>query len=211
MKDRSFIHKLNLTFIALTVMTVNHCLSAWNTGKFRVPPVFGPGGGAQRTYDSSNINHAVNNASTYEFRHPDADFRFSSPDIQANKIDNIRNMIHQRIHSTCTNPAMSQPHKHQGSFDEDFFDYVLEELIEQRDNSFNRLGSFVAATEASMYFSAVLPMGGSAIASSSQPVPCRDSTSNSNDITSITNMISIENIGLVNGNTIGESAMWLGS
>jgi len=40
-------------------------------------------------------------------------------------------------------------------------------------------------------------MVGSAIASSSQPVPCGDSSSNSNDITSITNMTSVENTGLV--------------
>jgi len=59
-------------------------------------------------------------------------------------------------------------------------------LLMQPDNSFNRLSSFVAATEASMRFSAVLP----AIACSSQPVPCSDSNSNSNDIT---NMTSIEN------------------
>jgi len=51
-------------------------------------------------------------------------------------------------------------------------------LIEQPDNSFNHLSSIFAATEASMQFSAVLPMGGSAIASSSQPIPCHDSNSN---------------------------------
>jgi len=112
-------------------------------------------------------------------------------------------MIRRRIHSTGTDPARAQPHNDQGSFDEDFLDYVPEELIEQPDNSFNRLSSFVAATEASMQFSAVLP----AIASSSQPVPCSDSNSNSNDIT---NMTSIENIGLVNGGTIVEGAMSLG-
>jgi hypothetical protein len=54
------------------------------------------------------------------------------------------------MHSTGTDPAMAQPHNDQGSFDEDFFDYVQEELKEQPDNSFNRLTSFVAATEACM-------------------------------------------------------------
>jgi len=98
---------------------------------------------------------------------------------------------------------MAQPHNDQGSFDEDFLDYVPEELIEQPDNSFNRLSSFVAATEASMRISAVLP----AIASSSQPIHCRDSNSNSNDIT---NMTSVENTGLVDGSTIVEGAMSLG-
>ena len=58
-----------------------------------------------------------------------------------------------------------------------------------------------------MRFSAVLPMGGSAIAGSSQPVPCSDSNSNSNDIT---NMTSIENTGLVDGSMLVEGAMSLG-
>ena len=203
MKDRSLIDKINPTFIALTTTAIHHCLSAWKTGEFRVPPEFGPGGGAQRKCDTRNINHAVNNACTDVFRRLDADFRSSSPEVQAKKIDNIRSMIRRRIHSTGTDPAMAQPHNDQGSFDEDFLDYVPEELIEQPDNSFNRLSSFVAATEASMRFSAVLP----AIASSSQPVPCSDSNSNSNDIT---NMTSVENTGLVDGSTIVEGAMSLG-
>jgi len=98
---------------------------------------------------------------------------------------------------------MAQPHNDQGSFDEDFVDYVPEELIQQPDNSFYRLSRCVAATEASMRFSAALP----AIASSSQPVHCSDSNSNSNDIT---NMTSVENTGLVDGSTIVEGAMSLG-
>jgi len=123
------------------------------------------------------------------------------------KIDNIRSMIRWRIHSTGMDPAMAQPHNNQGSFDEDFLDYIPEELIEQPNNSCNPLSSFVAATEASMLYSAVLPMGGSAIASSSQPVPC--SNSNSIDITSISNMTGIENMGSVDGSTIVEGAMSL--
>jgi hypothetical protein len=205
MKDRSLIDKINPTFIALTATAIHHCLSAWKTGEFRVPPEFGPGGGAQRKCDTRNINHAVNNAYTDVFRRLDTDFRSSSPEVQAKKIDNIRSMIRRRIHSTGTDPAMAQPHNDQGSFDEDFLDYVPEELIEQPDNSFNRLSSFVAATEASMRFSAVLP----AIASSSQPVPCSDSNSNSNS-NDITNMTSVENTGLVDGSTIVEGAMSLG-
>jgi len=102
---------------------------------------------------------------------------------------------------------MARPHNDQGSLDEDFLHYVLEELIEQPDNSFNRLSSFVTATDASKWFSAVLPMGGSDIASSSQPVPCSDSNSDCNDIT---NMTSIENTGLVIGSTIVEGATLLG-
>jgi hypothetical protein len=132
------------------------------------------------------------------------DFRSSSPEVQAKKIDNIRSMICRRIHSTGTDPAMAQPHNDQSSFDGDFPDYVPEELIEQPDNSFNHLGSFVTATEASMRLSAVLPMGGSAIASSSQPVPSTNSNSNSNNIT---NQTSVENTGLVGGSMIVEGAI----
>jgi hypothetical protein len=157
--------------------------------------------------DTRNINHLVNNACTDVFGHLDADFRSSTPQVQAKKIDNIRRMIRRRIHSTGTGPAMAQPHNNLGSFDEDFLDYVPEELIEQPDNSLNRLSSFVAATEASMRFSAVLP----AIASSSQPVPCSDSNSNSNSNSNdITNMTSVDNAGLVDGSTIVEGAMSLG-
>jgi len=203
MKDRSLIDKINRIFIALTTTAIHHCLSAWKIGEFRVPPEFGPGGGAQCKCDARNINHTVNNACTDVFRRLDADFGSSSPEVPAKKIDNIRCMIHQRIHLSGTNPAMAQPHNDQGSFDEDFFNYVPEELIEQPDNSFNRLSSFVAATEARMRFSAVL----TAITNSSQPVPCSNSNSNSNNIT---NMTSVENTGLVDESMIVEGAMFLG-
>jgi len=102
---------------------------------------------------------------------------------------------------------MALPHHDHGSINEDFLDYVMEELIGQPNNSFNHLSSFVATTEASLGISAVLPMGGSAIASSSQPIPCSDSNSNSNNITNIT---IIENMGLVDESTIVEGAMSLG-
>jgi len=130
MKDRSLTDKINPTFIALTAMAIQHCLSAWKTGQYWVPPEFGPEGGAQRKCDTRNINYAVNNACTDGFRRLYADFRSSLPDVQAKMINTIRSMIHQRIHSTGTDPAMAQPHKDQGSFDEDFLDYVPEELIE---------------------------------------------------------------------------------
>jgi len=35
--------------MALTAPAIHHCLSAWKTNEFTVPPQFGPGGGAQRT------------------------------------------------------------------------------------------------------------------------------------------------------------------
>jgi len=50
-------------------------------------------------------------------------------------------------------------------------------------------------------------MSGSAITSSSHPVPCSDSNGNSNDITNIT---SVEITGLVDGRTIVEGAISLG-
>jgi len=149
----------------------------------------------------------VTNACTYVFCRLKQDFRTSSQEVHAKRIDNIHRMIPQRIHPAGTDAAMAQPHNDQGSFDENFLDYIPEELIEQPHHSFNCLSSFVAATESSMRFSAVLPMGGSAIASSSQPVPCSNSNSNRNDITNIT---SVENMGLIDGSAIGEDAMSLG-
>ena len=95
---------------------------------------------------------------------------------------------------------MAQPHNDQASIGEDFLDYVPEELIEQPDNSFNHLSSFVAATDASMRFLAVLP----AIASSSQPVPCSNSNSTSNHITSMT---SVDNTGLFDRSMIVQGVM----
>jgi hypothetical protein len=53
-------------------------------------------------------------------------------------------------------------------------------------------------------------MGGSAIASSSQPVPGSNSNSNRIDISSMTNLTRIENTQLVDGSLIVEDAMSLG-
>jgi hypothetical protein len=93
------------------------------------------------------------------------------------KINNTGTMIPQRIHQTGMDPVMAQPHNDQASFNKDFLDYVLEKLIDQPNNSFNRLSSFLAAPEASMQFSAVLPMGGSGIGSRSYPLPyCNSNT-----------------------------------
>jgi len=93
MKDRSLIDKINLTFIALTATAIHHCLLACETGKFRVPPEFGPGGGAQCKWDTRNTNHAVNNACTDVFCRLDTDFRSSLPEVQAKTIDDVRRMI----------------------------------------------------------------------------------------------------------------------
>jgi hypothetical protein len=106
--------------------------------------------------------------------------------------------------------AAAPPHNNQGTFDADFRDYIPEDLIGQSDPSFDCLGSFVAATEGSMWFSTVLLFGGLAIANNSQAVPCSDIYSSTNDITCITNMTTIENMRWVDGSTILEGAMSLG-
>jgi len=43
MKDTSLIDKIDPTFSTLTTMAIQYCLFAWNTDKFRIPPVAGPG------------------------------------------------------------------------------------------------------------------------------------------------------------------------
>jgi len=207
MKDISLIDEINPTLIALTKTAIHHCPLAWKPGECRVEREFGPGGGAQHSCDTSNINHAVNDACRDEFHCLNVDLRSFLPEVQTRKIDNICSVMHRRIHSTGTDPAMAQHPNDQGSFDEDMLDYVSEELIGQPDICLIPLSSFVAATEASMQFSAVLPIGRSAIARSSQLFPFSDSNSNSNDITSVANMNSIENTGLLDGCTILEDAM----
>ena len=104
---------------------------------------------------------------------------------------------------------MAQRHNDQGGIQPNFLEYVPEALIEQPDNLFNCLSSFVAATAAGMPFTAILPMGWYAIASNSQPIPCSNSNrnSNSNDIANIT---SVENTRLVDGSRILECAMLTG-
>jgi hypothetical protein len=194
-KDRSLIDKINPIFIALTTTAIHHCLLAWTTGEFRLSPEVGPGGGAQRKCDTRNQNQVGNNSCTVVFLRLDAVFLSSSPEVQAKKIENIYSMICRRIHSTGIDPVMAQPDNDQGRCDVIFLDYVPEELIAQPENSFYPLSSIVAATEASTRFSAVL----TAIASSSQPVPCSDSQTNRNDITNMTN---VENTGFVDGTTV---------
>jgi len=207
MKDRSSINEINPTFIALTVTAIRQCLSGSKTAEFTVPPHFGQAGGAQSKYNKRNIDHSGNNACTDVLCRLDADFCSSSPEVETRKIHILHNMICRRIHSTGTDRAMAQPSNNRSSIDEYFLDYVVEELIERPDNSFKRLSGCVAVTEASRQFSPVFPMGGSAIASSSQPVPCTNSNHNSNIINTMT---SIENTGLVGGSTIVEGAMSLG-
>jgi len=207
MKDRSLIDKMNLTFIAITAMAIHHCLLAWDTDELRFLPEFGCGCGVWPTCDTRNINHAVNDAYTDEFHRLDVEFCSSLPQFEAKKQDNIRCIICWMIYTSGTDPAMAQPHNDQGSSVQYYPNYILEVLIEQPDNSCNCLSSCVAATESSMWFSAVLPMAGYAIASSSQPVPCSNSNRHSNDITS---MMNFENMGSVNGSIIVESAMSLG-
>jgi len=120
--NRSFIDTINPTVIALSATAIHHSLSARTTGEFKVQPKFCLGGGAQCKCDTTNINHMVHNACTDVFSCLDEDFHTSSTEIQAKKIDNIHCMIRQRIHSSGTDPAIVQPHNHQGSFDEDCLD-----------------------------------------------------------------------------------------
>src|SRR5436190_22503887 len=40
-KDRSFITRINHTFVCLTATALHHCLSAWCMGVFKQPPEFG--------------------------------------------------------------------------------------------------------------------------------------------------------------------------
>jgi len=150
MKDRSLIDKIYPTFIALTVTAIHHCLLAWKTDQFSVPPEFSQGGAAQHKCDTRTINQMVDHTCTDVFRLLNMDFHSSSLEVQAKMIGNISNLFRQWIHSTAPDPVMTQPHHNQGSLDGDFFDYIPEELIDQPDNSFNCLSSFVAATEASM-------------------------------------------------------------
>jgi len=205
MKDESVIAKCNLTFIALTTMAITHNLWAWITVKFGISPEFGPGGGGQLECNTRNISHAVNNPFTNGFHHLDANFHFSSPLVHSEAIDNILRIILWSIRSTGTDRAMAQPHNDQGGFDEGCLDSDPAELKEQPDISFNHLSSLVAALDACMRFSAVLPMGRFAIASSGQAVP--GSNSNGNDIT---NIASDESPGFVDGGTIVEGVMSLG-
>jgi len=176
----------------------------------RIPQGLHPGGRGQRKCDARTINYTVNNATPTVFRFPNADFHSFSPLFLTKQIGKSCTVLHRMIHYTGTDPAMGQPPNDQSSYDEDFLNYVLKELIEQLEIFSSCLNSFVAATEASMRFSAVLHMGGTAIASSSQPVRCSNSNCNSNNITSITNLTRAAYTGSVAGSTIVEGAMLLG-
>jgi len=205
MKDRLLNDKIHLTFITLTVTAIHYCLLAWKISEFWVPPDSGTGARAKCKCDTGNITHVVDDACQDVCPRLNLIFRQSSPLVQAKPIYSVRSMIRRRIHSTGTGPAMLQPQNDQDSVHEDFLDSMPEELIEQPNNSLKHLSCCVAATEAWMRFSAVLPIGGSTIAHSSHPVPC--SNSNSNDITNIT---SIENTGYANGSMNVEGALLLG-
>ena len=106
---------------------------------------------------------------------------------------------------------MAQPHHDQGSIDQYLLDYIPVGLIEHPNNAFTFLSRFVAATKASIWLSAVLPMDGSAMTSSRQFIPCSNSITNnkSNNINNITNITRIENTELVDGSMIVEGAMLL--
>jgi len=187
-------------------MTIHNCPLVWQTGEFQSPPEFGPEGGAHHKCDSSNIHHFGNIACTDEIHPFNTDFPFSSHHVRVNKIYSICNMILWRIHPTCSDPLMVQPHNNQENLHEDFLDYVPERLIKQCNIAFYWHSIYVAAIGASRRFPANLPMSQSAIASSSsQHIPCSDI--NNNDITKITR---VGNMGLVERSTIVEGVMSAG-
>jgi hypothetical protein len=109
MKDRLLIEIINPIFISLTAPTVHHCLLVNTSGEFTVPPEIGLKGGAQHKCDTRIINHVEINQCGDVFHLLNVDFHSSSPEIQGDKTDNIRSMIHLRIHSTRTDPILAQP------------------------------------------------------------------------------------------------------
>jgi len=143
MINQSYPDNINLTFIALTTMAINHYLSACKTSEFKVLPEFVPGGGLQSRCKRRNINHALNNACGNESRRLDANFLSAFLHVRAKKIHHIRSMIRGWIHSTCTNPVIAQPHNNQGSIYEDVLDSFSQKLIELPDTTFNHLSSLV--------------------------------------------------------------------
>jgi len=210
MNDRPLIDKMNPMFIALNTTAIHHSLLAKETSQFRVLPEFDPGGGEERKCNTRTITHVVKPACKAQFGSHDSDLYASSPEEEPKQLDNISSFIHWRILSASINPVMAQHPNHQGSFDEDFLEFIPESLIEHLDNSFNHVGSCFAATEASLRFSALLPIGGSALGSSSQSVLCSDSNNDTNDVTNIANVNSVENIWFVDGTKIVIVAMSVG-
>ena len=92
-KDISFIDKINLIFIALTMRAIQHCLSAWKTGEFRVLPELDPGSGVQQKCNTRNITHVLINACRDVFCHLEEGFLSSSPEVQHQNIYNIRSKL----------------------------------------------------------------------------------------------------------------------
>jgi len=85
MNDRSLNATIDAIFIALTLIVIQQCLLAWQTGDFRVLPDLRSGGGAQRKCDTRNINHTVNNACTDGFCPLNADFILSHQRFNAKR------------------------------------------------------------------------------------------------------------------------------
>jgi len=125
-EDSLLIDKINPTFIALTIMAIHHFLSAWKRGEWRITPQSGPGGGAQRKWETRNINQVAKNEHTAVFCHLNADFQSSMLVVQAKKLDNVCSIIRWKIYSTGIDPAMVQPHYDLCSMAENSLDYLLE-------------------------------------------------------------------------------------
>jgi hypothetical protein len=207
-KDRSLANAVSLIFFALTVMAMHHCLSAWKIGEFLIPPDIGLGCDAELESETKNTSYAMNNLCPVVFGHHNMHCLSLPPKVEVAEVNNIRSLIHLRIHSTGTDPAMVQPHENLGSIHENLFYFIPEKLIEQSNKTFKHHSSFVAAMEANMHFSAVLPLGWSAIASSSCPITNNDSISN--NITHLTDITHMDNTRLFNGRKIIEAAILIG-
>lgn len=122
MNHSSSIVKISPTFIPLAAVAIHHYQPAWKTGQFRVPPGFGPGGGAPHKCNTRNIDRVVNNACTDVFCALNIDFSFATPEVQARKIEIACIMIHGKIHSLGMDPAMAQPYNDESSINQDFVD-----------------------------------------------------------------------------------------
>lgn len=106
------------------MLAVYCCLFAWNTGEYRAPPEFGPGGEEQCKYHTRYNNNMVNDACKDVFRHLNADFHSSLPVVQAKQLDNSNYMKCRRIHKTNIDPALAQPRNDYSSFDGDLPEHL---------------------------------------------------------------------------------------
>jgi len=78
MKNRLFIHKINPTFLTLTVSGIHHSLSPWIPGFVRFLPEIGSVRWAQQKHNTSHIDNAIHNAYKHQFHPIEVDYHSSS-------------------------------------------------------------------------------------------------------------------------------------